>query len=217
MGNFILTCGKKISGLLLLLILTMGFSSAQVSDVANPVSTANEQTSKEAESPAHKALRDLRTVMQRALNQRDLDTLLQHVTDDVVFTTMNGDRVIGKAGIRQYFTKMLEGAEPVVKSIKAQFTVESLSHLYDDNVAIAFGHSNDSYQLSNGDTWTVTPQWSTTVVRQNGQWLIADFHYSVNMFDNPILTAQRTWLLGGGLIVALLALIVGFFLGRKFR
>ncbi|PID65490.1 MAG: DUF4440 domain-containing protein [Gammaproteobacteria bacterium] len=199
------------------MILTMGFSSAQVSDVANPVSAGDKQTSTEAESPAHKALRDLRTVMQTALNQRDLDTLLQHVTDDVVFTTMNGDRVVGKAGIRQYFTKMLEGTEPVVKSIKAQFTVESLSHLYGDNVAVAFGHSNDNYQLSNGDTWTVTPQWSTTVVRQNGQWLIADFHYSVNMFDNPILTTQRTWLLGGGLIAALLALIVGFFLGRKFR
>lgn len=200
---------RKLCLSLLLSVFAMHFSVAQ-ENTTTPVSVS-------AESPSHQSLRDLKKAMQDALNNYDLDALLQHTTDNVVFTTMNGDRVIGKAGIRQYFAKMLQGDKPVVKSIQSNFEVESLSHLYGDKVAVAFGHSTDSYELTNGDVWTVKPQWSATVVQQNQQWLIANFHYSVNMFDNPILTAQRQWLLGGGIIVALLTLVLGFFFGRKFR
>lgn len=188
--------------LLLLLLITVSVAAAQ------NTTTDNTQA-------RHEQLRELRDTMQNALNQADIDTLLHHVTDDVVFTTMNGDRVIGKTAIRQYFAKMLGGENPVVKSVKTQFTVEDLSHLYGDDTAVAFGHSRDDYQLSNGDMWTVNPQWSTTLVHQNGQWLIANFHYSVNLFDNPILNTQRKWLLGGGAVVALLALLLGFIVGRR--
>lgn len=185
--------------------------------MAAATSPASGDTTENKNDTLHQQLRDVRDTMQTALNQGDLDTLLQHVTDDVVFTTMNGDRVIGKTGIKQYFQKMTGGEKPIVKSIKTHFEAEALSHLYGSNTAVSFGHSNDHYQLSSGDTWTVTPQWSATLVQKNGKWLIANFHYSVNMFDNPILSAQRTWLLIAAAAAALLALIAGFFAGRKLR
>ncbi len=163
----------------------------------------------------HQSLRDLRDTMQAALNRHDLDALLANVADDVVFTTMNGDRVIGKDGIRQYFEKMLNGPEAIVQSVNAQFEVDALSHLYHDDTAIAFGHSNDAYVLSNGDAFTITPQWSATLIREGERWQIANFHYSVNLFDNPVLEAQRKWLLGGGAIAVLLAGLIGFALGRR--
>ena len=176
------------------------------------------QTRQNPDSEAlHNELRALRDAMQQALNQRDLDTLLAHVADDVVFTTMNGDRVHGKDGIRAYYDKMLGGANPVVQSIEAEFSVEELSHLYHGNTAVAFGSSSDRYRLTGGETWTVEPKWSATLVRQDGRWLIADFHYSVNMFDNPVLAAQRKLLLGGGAAAALAAAAAGFLLGRRGR
>ena len=148
--------------------------------------------------------------------QVDLDALLDGLTDDVVFTTMNGDRIIGKEQVRGYYEKMLGGSQPVVKTITAQFEADKLSHLYDGgNTAFAFGHSNDRYELTGGETWEVKPQWSATIVRQNGQWLIAGFHYSVNMLDNPVLSAQRNWLMGSGAAAALLACAAGFLLGRR--
>lgn len=165
----------------------------------------------------HNELRTLRDTMQNALNGRRIDTLLDNVTDNVVFSTMNGDRIIGKEGIHQYFNSMMEGPDAVVKNITAEFEVEALSHLYGGDTAVAFGRSRDRYELNNGETWTVTPQWSATMVRQDGRWLIANFHYSVNMFDNPILTAQRNWLLGGGTGAALLLGGLGFWLGRRPR
>ncbi|ASP17646.1 hypothetical protein HMPREF9120_00700 [Neisseria sp. oral taxon 020 str. F0370] len=176
------------------------------------------QTRQNPDSEAlHNELRALRDAMQQALNRRDLDTLLAHVADDVVFTTMNGDRVHGKDGIRAYYDKMLGGANPVVQSIEAEFKVEQLSHLYHGNTAVAFGSSSDRYRLTGGETWTVEPKWSATLVRQDGRWLIADFHYSVNMFDNPVLAAQRKVLLGGGAAAALAAAAAGFLLGRRGR
>ncbi len=211
MINFIVNHCRKMALTLLFVAISGTVFAQQNSDTTalKPDSTT------QGESVLHQQLRDLRSTMQQALNQRDLDTLLQHVTDTVVFTTMNGDRVIGKESIRRYFEKMLEGSNPVVKSVQTQFEVEALSHLYGSDTAVAFGHSRDHYELANGDVWTVTPQWSSTLVRQNGQWLIANFHYSVNIFDNPILSAQRKWLLGGGLIAVLLALVLGFFIGRR--
>ena len=169
-----------------------------------------------SEETLHQELRQLRDHMQTALNKRDLDALLDGLTDDVVFTTMNGDRVIGKEQVRGYYEKMLGGNQPVVKTITAQFEADKLSHLYDDgNTAVAFGRSNDRYELIGGETWEVKPQWSATIVRQNGRWLIAGFHYSVNMLDNPVLSAQRNWLMGGGAAAALLACAAGFLLGRR--
>ncbi|EGY53731.1 SgcJ/EcaC family oxidoreductase [Neisseria shayeganii] len=170
-----------------------------------------------ADEQLHNELRALRDTMQDALNARRLDTLLNNVTDNVVFSTMNGDRIIGKDGIRQYFQQMMEGDRAVVKNVTAEFEVEALSHLYGGDTAVAFGRSRDRYELNNGETWTVTPQWSATMVRQDGRWLIANFHYSVNMFDNPVLTAQRNWLLGGGIGAALLLGGLGFWLGRRPR
>jgi hypothetical protein len=35
------------------------------------------------------------------------------------------------------------------------------------------------------------------------------------MLDNPVLSAQRNWLMGGGVAAALLACAAGFLLGRR--
>jgi hypothetical protein len=45
--------------------------------------------------------------------------------------------------------------------------------------------------------------------------MVAAFHYSTNMFKNPVLDMQRKWLImtGGG--VALVLGVAGFLLGRR--
>ena len=184
-------------------------------DTSSPPATAAQTAPSDAET-LHQELRALRDTMQAALNRRDLDTLLDNLTDDVVFTTMNGDRVQGKEAVRAYYGKMLGGSGAVVKSIDVHFEADALSHLYGDT-AVSFGHSRDRYELAGGEVWEVSPQWSATLVRQDGRWRIAQFHYSVNMLDNPVLAAQRKLLLGGGAATALAALALGFALGRRGR
>ena len=51
------------------------------------------------------------------------------------------------------------------------------------------------------------------MVRSGDRWLIASFHYSTNVFDNPILDRYRSMLVPLGAGGAIAGLLVGGFLG----
>ncbi len=162
----------------------------------------------------HQELRALRATMERALNERDIDTLVAHVDDDVVFTTMNGDVARGPDAIREYFSKMMEGDTPIVNSITTHFKPESLSILHEDDVAVAYGHSEDLYELTSGKRFAIDGRWSATMLRRDGQWKVASFHYSANIFDNPVLAGQRRLLLMAAAVAVLVLGLLAFFVGR---
>ena len=73
-----------------------------------PTGTAPAPTAADEEA-VHNALRQLKATMSKALNERDLDTLVANVDPHVVFTTMNGDVCKGPDQIRAYFEKMMNG------------------------------------------------------------------------------------------------------------
>lgn len=167
------------------------------------------------EEQLHERLRDLRAAMEKALNARDLEAMLARVDEQVVFTTMNGDVVTGKEGVRAYFDKMLTGPGKVVESVQAKFEPAALSILHGGDVAIAWGVTDDHYRLTSGQDFAIQARWSSTMVLRDGQWLVANFHYSTNMFDNPVLAGQRRLLLIGGAVAALVLALVGYALGRR--
>jgi hypothetical protein len=71
--------------------------------------------------------------------------------------------------------------------------------------------------LTNGSKFNIKGRWTATLVNRDGRWLVGAFHYSANIFDNPILQAQRKFLMWGGLTVAVLFAAIGFFVGRRRR
>lgn len=165
----------------------------------------------------HQELRDLKAVMEGALNSRNIDVILANVDERVVFTTMNGDVVTGRDSVRAYFDKMMNGPAKVVESVRASFVPEALSILHGGDMAISWGHTADQYELATGTSLAISARWSATMVRRDNKWLIANFHYSTNMFDNPVLSAQRKLLIGSGVAGALVFGVVGFLLGRRRR
>ncbi len=174
----------------------------------------------EPEAPStevlHEGLRALKNKMERALNERDIDTIVANITDDIVFTTMNGDTVRGPDEVRAYFETMLEGPDRVVESVTTEFEPDDLSILLKDDVAIAFGQSDDHYVLTDGTAMNVVARWSGTMVRDGDAWRVASFHYSTNMFDNPVLDAQRSLMTMVGIIAFLVVFGLAFLLGLKF-
>jgi hypothetical protein len=105
----------------------------------------------------------------------------------------------------------------VVESVTSDFIPDALSVFYGDEVAVAFGSSNDEYVLTNGSTFNIKARWTATLVQKDSRWLVGAFHYSANVFDNPILTTQRNALLIGGVVAALLFAVIGFLIGRRRR
>lgn len=162
----------------------------------------------------HQELRVLKATMEKALNEMDIETVIANVTEDVVFTTMNGDVARGRGGIRKYFETMMKGPNPRVISVRAKFQADDLSHLYGNDLATSFGSSKDHYTLSGGESFDVSARWSGTMVRRDGRWLIANFHYSTNMFDNPVLDAQRKVMLLIAAGIAGVLMLIAFFVGR---
>jgi uncharacterized protein (TIGR02246 family) len=170
-----------------------------------------------SEAEAHEGLRELQRVMETALNSGDIDAILANVDDRVIFTTMNGDVARGKDGIRQYFERMMKGPDKVVDSVKTDFEPDDLSILHGPDTAIAFGHTNDRYELTNGSSFDIQARWSGTMLRRDGKWIVGSFHYSTNVFDNPILNAQRRLFTWGGIALVAIAAAVAFWLGRRQR
>jgi ketosteroid isomerase-like protein len=170
----------------------------------------------EQDQQIHTELRALLVTMQRAKNEQDIDTIYANIDENIIFSTMNGEVIQGRDNLRAYYEKMMKGPDRIVESITYHFVPDKPSILHEDDVAIAFGHSNDVYKLAVGEAFEANAIWSATILRKNGSWKIANFHYSVNMFDNPILDAQKKllWILGIG---SILLPLVSFFIGRRLK
>lgn len=161
----------------------------------------------------HQALRAIKNDMEQALNVQDLDKLLSHLHPNVVFTTMNNDVRVGKDAIRAYYDQMMKGPDRIVQKLDAKFEVDELTRLY-GNTGVAQGSSADHYVLTDGTDITVHSRWTCTLVKEGDRWLIAAFHYSTNVFDNPVLDmVKRAALVYGGIAVVAM-LLAGIFVGR---
>jgi len=185
--------------------------------VAQPPASVPAAAATPSDDRLHQELRDLKTAMEAALNSRNIDAMLANVDEQVVFTTMNGDVVTGREGVRAYFDKMMNGPAKVVESVRASFVPDALSVLHGGDMAVSWGHTADQYELTTGQSLAIEARWSATMVRRDNRWLIANFHYSTNMFDNPVLSAQRKLLISGGVVGALVLGLVGFLFGRRRR
>ena len=180
---------------------------------------AQEPPTQEPDAEVHNALRQLKATMEKAMNERDLDTIVAHVDPNVVFTTMNGDVCRGPQQIGAYFDKMLRAPGHIVKDVKVSFEVDQLTTLYGGDTGIATGSSKDHYELTDGKTFDINGRWTCTMIRSGDRWVIAAFHYSANVFDNPILGEYKAAITkvgaGAGVAALVIGLIAGWFLGKR--
>lgn len=159
--------------------------------------------------PAHDELRALRDDMVAAINSQDLNRLLNHLAPNVVVTFQNAEVARGRDGVRAYYDKMTKGPGALVQTYDTAVTVDELTILYGDDTGVAFGTSRDHFKLSSGAELTVDGRWTATLVRGEGRWMVASFHASANMFDNPILYKMKTT----AYITALFGFVMGVIIG----
>jgi uncharacterized protein (TIGR02246 family) len=188
--------------------------SLRAQEPAQPAPPAQQSGAGAADLEAtHQALRTIKNDMEQALNAQDLDKLLSHVHPHVVFTTMNNDVRVGRDAIRAYYAQMMNGPDRVVQKLTAKFEVDELTRLY-GNTGVAQGSSADHYVLTDGTDITVHGRWTCTLVKEGDRWLIAAFHYSTNVFDNPVLDKVKSAALFYGGIAVVAMLLAGIVVGR---
>jgi uncharacterized protein (TIGR02246 family) len=145
------------------------------------------------EDPVHNELRALRNDFLDAFKKKDIDKMLAFLTKDVVITMQNAEVLHGHNEIRAFHERMSEGDDPEVKILKTDFAVDTLSILYGDDTAVAFGKMDDHFKLKSGMEFDLHSRWTATVVKQENRWLLAAFHISTNMFDNGVSKLQTKW------------------------
>jgi ketosteroid isomerase-like protein len=180
---------------------------------------------KKDEHPAHDELRAVKSALEDAFNKKDVDALLKHVHKNVVVTWQNGEvsrghqgeTKSGHKGIKEYYDRMLTGEASVLAKVEAKPELEELSILYGDppTTAIAYGKLKDEYKLRDGTLIKMDSRFSAALVKEDGKWLIVNFHGSTNVFGNAVMDMaikKTMWMTAGA--VGLAALLIGLIIGR---
>lgn len=161
-----------------------------------------------AEDPAHEELRTLRTRIIDAIVKGDINTVISNVHPDVVVTWQNSEVCRGRQGLKDFFEQT---GRKSFKSYKLPPTPDELTIFHGSDAGISFGETAANYNLF-GKDYEIKSRWTATVVKENGKWLLAAYHISMNTLDNPLLTAAKN----GLYVAAGVALLIGILIGRIF-
>ena len=197
---------KRLICLLILTLLTTGWAQ---SPTPSP-------EIEESQDPAQVEFDLLQQHMIDAINAHDIDSFLEGVTENVVVTTPSGRILRGRELVRGFLEKSLKGPDPPLQSVKSKLQLEELLVLYSKRAensgepyGVAYGHSQDTFSWADGTTMNLQARWSAALVRDEQSWKVAEFHYSVDMFDNPVLSKAKQ----GRLLYCFGGLLVGILLG----
>jgi ketosteroid isomerase-like protein len=168
-------------------------------------------TLRAAEDPAHGELRTLRTQVIEAITKGDIDTIVTHVHPNVVVTWQNSEVCRGVEGLREFFHRM---GKETFKGYKVPPTPDALTVLYDGDTGVSFGHVVGEYTLL-GKELEFDSRWTATLVKENGRWLLASYHVSLNALDNPLINSAKKSLIGVAVGTGFIGLVLGWLIGRR--
>ena len=159
-------------------------------------------------------LRVLLDRMEAAISALDIDAVLKLTQPEVIVTWQNAEVSRGQAQVRAYYDRMIKGGAPIVKRFSTKATLGAPAVFYGDS-ATAYGTTVDTYDLADGMSFTLNANWSTTIVKADGEWKVAALHFSTNLFDNALLDAAKraAWIAGGAAF--LVGLLVGWLVFRR--
>ena len=185
-----------------------------ITTVFQPVYGAEEASQREVD---HEALRGLRQKAVDAFNSLDIDTLASCMAREFVFTTIDGTVLTNKDSMKAFYSSMFEGENAPLVSIETEPEASILTRFIDGNTGLNYGTAKETYTLKDGSEVTLQSNWTTTVVREGGEWRISAIHVGVNVLENPILAkvvsaGKRTAVLAG-----LAGLIGGFVISLVVR
>ncbi len=165
----------------------------------------------------HDELRALRDGLVEATNASNMEALLSYLHKNVVVTWQDGTVSVGPEAVRDYLMRMRSGPNPIVRSFHTSPTVDALTTLYGDDTGVAYGNSQDHFVLNDGRDFELASRWTITLVREGGRWLVASFHASTNMFNNPILDMAKKAVKTVGLGAFVAGAVVGALASILFR
>ncbi len=165
------------------------------------------------EDPAHEELRTLRKELVAAIVAGDVEAQLKFADPDVVVTWQNHVVCRGHNALRKF---MADSGSSAFKGYKVEPEADVLTVLHGGDTGISTGGSVGLYEVL-GKELEFENRWTATLVKEDGRWLVAAYHVSLNALDNPILNSASGmlyWAAGGA---GFLGLLIGWLAGKKKR
>ena len=161
------------------------------------------------------AVRDRLFELIQAKNWEELTPL---TTPDVLVITPDGHESRGLPALRAALEYRFDAHKPYIKTLQLTPVRESQVSSGRDTATFLAGVVDAKAELPYGLKEDLVVHWSGAFLQdETGDWRLATLHTSVDVFDNPMTTALKSFGVYAALIAALVALFVGYKLGRSGR
>ncbi|MDQ6953032.1 MAG: nuclear transport factor 2 family protein [Mariprofundaceae bacterium] len=145
------------------------------------------------------------TKLEAAINAKDLDGMTEYMHPTITIAWYDAEISHGITEVRAYYNRMLTGKDALVSNFKTQASVSHPAIFYGDT-AIASGATSDQ-MIVGGQTFNLHGIWTASLIKEQQQWLITSIHFSVSLFDNPMLDTSKkmtVWMTGAAFLVGIL-------------
>ena len=126
----------------------------------------------------------------------------------------------GKDEVRAYYGRMVGHDKAILNKYLTKASIGAPAKFYGD-VAIADGSTLDEFYPIARGVFKLDSRWSTTVVKNAGQWKIVSLHLSSNVFNNPLIDELKGDIVKagvGGLVAGLVLMwLISWALRRRAR
>ncbi|WP_411826466.1 YybH family protein [Luteolibacter sp. AS25] len=167
--------------------------------------------------PEREALDAFREQLVKAVSENDLDGILAKLHPDVIVTWQDGQVCRGREEVREFYEKMEGADKKAFQGYITPPTPDENTILYSGNTSgVVYGYNVGRFFLA-GKEMELKNRWTATLVKEDGEWMMASYHVSMNILDNPLLNgvkAAAMWGVPGALV---LGGVVGFLLRRRKR
>lgn len=168
-----------------------------------------------AEGSAPAELQRLRDGLIAAINKGDLDGALKFLDTNCVITWHNAEVSRGRQGVRDFYNRVMTGPSRIVNSFHCDVNVDGFTSFSGTNTGICFGSADERFKLSNGRNLNVKGRWTATLIKENGQWLVASLHVSANLFNNVMLDLAKKAAGVGCAVCFVVGVLLGWLVSRR--
>lgn len=146
--------------------------------------------------------------MEAAINDQNVERMVAQMTPDATVTWLNGEVSRGHDQIRAYYQRMVKGPERILDKYTTAAKIGAHARFFGD-VAVADGTMHDSFFPVARGPFQLDSHWSSTSVKQDGQWKVASMHLSANVFTNDLIEEAKSAAWKTGIAGTLAGLLLG--------
>jgi ketosteroid isomerase-like protein len=164
-----------------------------------------------AEEAEHQALRNIKVMYERAVNEDRLDLLKPYFATPFYGVMLTSKRVSTLDEMKQYWNEMKQLMGP--GGMYHVTVIPERSVLMGD-FALARGVTQDVVRMSDGKMLPFGTNWTAVLHKEGGTWKVLQVQGSMDPIHNPfVMNAIRVVAIRIAVIIGIIALILGLLVG----